>query len=759
MRRRTVVAVVMVVSTGVVLPLLTNLVTNGNAPMWLLVAFVVVAVLVTWYEYQRSRRPDSSAPLAGRDRANAVRWVEQFLRRRGVPDGPDVIALELADRPDAVPPVVDRYVEDHEPWLPAGADVATAFTDSDGQLLVLGTGGSGKTTALLRLAASLLDTARTDEDQPVPVVLDLARWTRWQRRRWSWRRGDPVTEWLLTALRDEYRIGRLVGWSCLRERRLVLLFDGLDEVEPTRRGACLAWINELHDGYGLATVVSCRTEAYEDLRVPVRLRRAVEILPLSRDRVTAHLGASGQAGLAAALAGDDRLWDLVDTPFWLGIMRAVYADPAPVTPDHRRLFARFLRTSLTRERGGHRYPAGRAIRWLAWLAAGADHTAGYPNLSTFYLPEFVGFARRLNAFFALYLPMAPVPLPPALTRRAQALVLPVLLATGGATTTAAVLVHDGWLPGLTAMAVTLAGAVVLGWWYRDPVRPSHDRAPTGRVGWVAAGIGLGLLPIAVAAGLAEFITLAFTLGNRWQPPVAAWWDSHRVMVGSSVVGASVVAVLAAVAVNGWWRARGRPAPTDRAGLAIVGFSGAATGVLVLVLPTAFWVRGRVSPFVMQMTVTAMLGVGVGLASVGALLLVHDLVPEGRRWMGATWTGVGLACAATATAVALAVPVGIPHADQTFWRNAFVVLGIVGGAFAAGALERPALTVATWGLLAAGDRMPWRLRRFLGYAADRGILVRDGYDYRFRHALIQEHLAGLPFTSPAGHPEADRAAAG
>src|SRR5262249_41260333 len=46
-----------------------------------------------------------------------------------------------------------------------------------------------------------------------------------------------------------------------------------------------------------------------------------------------------------------------------------------------------------------------------------------------------------------------------------------------------------------------------------------------------------------------------------------------------------------------------------------------------------------------------------------------------------------------------------------------------------------LWIALWG------HLPWRLMRFLDDAHDRGILRQAGAVYQFRHARLQEHLAG------------------
>jgi hypothetical protein len=50
-------------------------------------------------------------------------------------------------------------------------------------------------------------------------------------------------------------------------------------------------------------------------------------------------------------------------------------------------------------------------------------------------------------------------------------------------------------------------------------------------------------------------------------------------------------------------------------------------------------------------------------------------------------------------------------------------------------------LAAHSYLAARGRMPWRLMRFLDDAHERGVLRRAGGLYQFRHARLQDHLAG------------------
>jgi predicted NACHT family NTPase len=68
--------------------------------------------------------------------------------------------------------------------------------DATGLLLILGEPGSGKTTTLLQLARTLLDRARSDIKERVPIVLNLS----------NWKKHHPLAEWISVELSEEYRV-------------------------------------------------------------------------------------------------------------------------------------------------------------------------------------------------------------------------------------------------------------------------------------------------------------------------------------------------------------------------------------------------------------------------------------------------------------------------------------------------------------------------------------------------------------------------
>jgi len=204
--------------------------------------------------------------------------------------------------------------------LPPEQSLASLYDDEGGSLLVLGEPGSGKTTSLLELAQGLLARAEADPRRPVPVVFNLSSWV------------EPHTEldtWLADELSGRYQIPRKIGRVWLAESRVVPLLDGLDELAPPRRAACVEAVNRFSQGAGLVgAVVCCRLAEYIDLPVRLSLNAAVRLLPLADEQVQGYLSGLGErlAGLRTLLQRDSALRLEARSPLMLSLMVRAYQD-------------------------------------------------------------------------------------------------------------------------------------------------------------------------------------------------------------------------------------------------------------------------------------------------------------------------------------------------------------------------------------------------------------------------------------------------
>ena len=137
-------------------------------------------------------------------------------------DAPWKYTVEVSDAVNSVP-LEDRNV--------------SAIYEATGLLLILGEPGSGKTTTLLELARTLLERARDDIKERVPVVLNLS----------SWKKKQPLAEWISGELSEKYRVPRKIARFWLQHDYLLPLLDGLDEVETLMQPDCVAAINAFID--------------------------------------------------------------------------------------------------------------------------------------------------------------------------------------------------------------------------------------------------------------------------------------------------------------------------------------------------------------------------------------------------------------------------------------------------------------------------------------------------------------------------------
>jgi len=267
--------------------------------------------------------------------------------------------------------------------LPPGMEIVDVFDEMGQTLLIMGEPGSGKTTMLLELARDTIDLIEEDPHHQIPVVFNLSSWTDAKQ---------PIADWLVDELKTKYYTPKKIASDWIENDDLLLLLDGLDEVLPERREACVCAINDFRREHGLTPlVVCCRIADYEALRTRLDLGGAVSLKPLTEKQVDDYLDRMGQelAALRTTLKDDPILYELAQTPLMLSIMTLAYCgmsvhDLQPLeTVDARRkhIFDNYVermfkpRTHRTildvyddKRPDDERFSKEKTIHWLSWLA-------------------------------------------------------------------------------------------------------------------------------------------------------------------------------------------------------------------------------------------------------------------------------------------------------------------------------------------------------------------------------------------------------
>ncbi|NEQ34223.1 MAG: NACHT domain-containing protein [Leptolyngbya sp. SIO4C5] len=239
---------------------------------------------------------------------------------------------------------------------------------------------SGKTVTLLKLAESLIVRSQQGLSQPLPIVVNLSSWAK-QRK--------SLAEWLVQELYEIYGASKSLGKAWVDQEQLLLLLDGLDEVDARYRNDCVKVLNQFIQGHGLTEMVVCsRIQDYEALSERLKLRNAIYVQPLTSQQIEQFLKRAGESlsALQTVLHHNAELRALASSPLMLSIMGLAYQGcstdkifPGETIQDYRQnLFDTYLDRMFEGARvaaytqkikaSEQRYPRRKAQHWLTWMA-------------------------------------------------------------------------------------------------------------------------------------------------------------------------------------------------------------------------------------------------------------------------------------------------------------------------------------------------------------------------------------------------------
>ncbi len=365
------------------------------------------------------RRVDSPPPLPPAQlRTRLIKdvermWIEGVLQR-----SPYKELVRTLARPEQLKALADpwhfRLQGDDASPLPSGTSISELYAQSAGSLMLLGEPGAGKTTLLLTLARELLARARSDAQQPIPVVFNLSTW-RASRR--------TLDGWLFDELATRYGVERHSARPWLRADLLALLLDGLDELAEEERTSCIEAINVYYREHpGVQLVVCCREDEY--LAQPARLdvHSTAQIQPLSDRQEEAYFEVVGEQveDIHRIWRTDASLHALMQTPLLLTITMLVYHSKntlsfpiaATVQQQREQILAAYVEQRMWIGDGDGPYSKEQTRRWLGEIARQMQ----MHNQSVFYLenmqPDWLptnASRLALAALFGLIAGLAVVP--------------------------------------------------------------------------------------------------------------------------------------------------------------------------------------------------------------------------------------------------------------------------------------------------------------------------------------------------------------
>jgi hypothetical protein len=661
------------------------------------------------------------------------RWLDDVLER----SAPKRIALRALSDPRDIPHPWDltRQIADPEPRsIPPDTRLVDILVDKD-SFLILGEPGCGKTTSLLQLASETLVLAERSWDQPVPVILLL---TSWAERRAS------IEDWVVEELFKRYYIHPKYGRSWIQDNALLLLLDGLDEVDPRYQDDCVRALNKFHKSHVATPMVVCaRVADYRAMRQQLSLNASIILQKLTDEQVDQYLESTGATltALKTSLSDDPVLKELARSPLMLNIMSVAYKNltaqdmpriTASVSERRTNVFAAYLARMLGPDGTEVPYPHEHTKMWLCWLAEQMTRC----NQSIFQIdqlqPSWLG---------------------------------------GGC-----------WVWCYVMVTRTLAGAIVglsaglnVGMFSRMYIIENQDR-PIGMEARIdgdfyASLVEHGLKGIGVGFFVGFFIALIDGLRFQLFVPRLAFRDTWSQML------AWTLSIALAVGVGVYCAMEGSAALIYGLGFGLL-FGGRMAKQHVLrdvqtveVLRLSLWgsicfgvcgalLGGVIAAFVCYQLHTSWPPMVKSYAINGATVLGTWGVLTGGLRIGVRTTkaspleGIQLSFQNAAMAGCLAAFPLLTLLTIT-WGIAYgpeLHVGLKAGLVTGGTMGW--VTFCWFGgfdlfshyclraMLSAGRRLPFDCTKFLDYATQRKLIYRRGGGYVFAHRLLMEHLAGL-----------------
>jgi hypothetical protein len=580
--------------------------------------------------------------------------------------------------------------------------IVAAFDSSKRRLLIVGEPGSGKTMAAYSLIEHL-DKTEGAEGR-IPLLVNLS----------AWEAQENFEAFLVDYLCSSVGYGvrqRSVASAFVSSRRHSLILDGLDEIPAGLRQHFSERLDEFVRGLPseVGVVVTCRTQEYEELLAAhptgLGLVQAVEILPLTDQQLDsafvelAKLDKDWEAFLSQRhLRAYQRVRDLLSNPLFLNLAvvgrlsRSQLLDWTTTEQELRDLVLdRYLDRTLADQRQYEPADARRYFAWIARFLNGVEVSPFGLKTSDFTVFDFADLT------------------PPDLPRRYRLF---------GALATGLIL--------MLVMDLLLGLFALLGEELYPPPRPS-----IGEV--LAPGLAFGLIGALLGGWPYKRSAVSSRVTFVW-PSTRQQRRDFLVRAGRGLVRGLVLGLVFGLVI-GLVAGLFALLYGSEVGVAVV------TGLRWLVLGLVFGLVGGL-----------IMGLGWGLVETRSALITSRTPAEASSRSLDTalvWLILGLVGGPLGGGLAFGLFAAAVGGELVLALIVGLGLGLIGGLVVG-------LNTGGWFVLlqkvahrrlARAGNLPPRPYDFLEWGIEKQIFRRVGGGVRFRHNLIQQHLASTSQRHP------------
>jgi hypothetical protein len=382
-KRRTfhlLVGATLTIGTSVVGSFLTSSLT-GKQSLWSILVWLAAGIAVTFFYLRWQLRSQEESPEAIKERVSQLEpelrkqvQARSYGARRQLIEAPlRELDLEITPRLGWVRD--PRLVEPETISEKVADDIVAAFESSKRRMLIVGEPGSGKTIAAYSVI-EYLDQGVGDER--IPLLVNLS----------AWEAQDDFETFLVDYLCSSvgYEVHeRALASAFISSDRYALILDGLDEIPLRLRAHFSERLDEFVRGLAgeVGVIVTCRTQEYEEILAShpagLGLVQAIEIRPLSSEQLDSAF---------VELAKRDKEWetflsqrhhtaykrvrDLLSTPLFLNLAVVGHLSPSQLldwTTTEQELRDLVLDSYLDRTLADQsHYEVEDARRYLSWIA-------------------------------------------------------------------------------------------------------------------------------------------------------------------------------------------------------------------------------------------------------------------------------------------------------------------------------------------------------------------------------------------------------